>query len=156
MTDEAASQRWTGGCQCGLVRYALATKPRRASICHCRMCQKAGGAPFMAFASVASDDFAPTRGKVSTFRSSAIAERGFCEKCGTPLTYRLLDSASVSVTIGSLDRPGEVAPSLQWGVESKLPWFASLASLPERTAQSFLDASNIVDVGVRQHPDRDT
>ena len=42
----------TGGCQCGAVRYALYAKPDRAGICHCRMCQKAVGGPFKAWANV--------------------------------------------------------------------------------------------------------
>jgi hypothetical protein len=41
---------WTGGCQCGAVRYQLLTPPEHACICHCRMCQRASGQPFMAFA----------------------------------------------------------------------------------------------------------
>ena len=36
----------TGGCQCGTVRYALLSEPTNASICHCRMCQKAFGSYF--------------------------------------------------------------------------------------------------------------
>src|SRR5580704_12242430 len=28
---------WTGGCQCGAVRYQLLTPPEHACICHCRM-----------------------------------------------------------------------------------------------------------------------
>jgi len=156
MPEEGQRTRWTGGCQCGAVRYALSTKPRRASICHCRMCQKAGGAPFMAFASVALDDFVTTRGRLSLFRSSDIAERGFCERCGTPLSYRQIESASISVTIGSLDHPAEVEPAVQWGVESRLPWFSKLASLPGRTIDSLLEASHILSVGDRQHPDHDT
>jgi hypothetical protein len=31
----------SGGCQCGAVRYALYAEPEGASVCHCRMCQKA-------------------------------------------------------------------------------------------------------------------
>jgi hypothetical protein len=33
----------TGGCQCGAVRYEITGGLGRASICHCRMCQKAFG-----------------------------------------------------------------------------------------------------------------
>ena len=32
-----------GGCQCGAVRFTLEGAPGDASICHCRMCQKAFG-----------------------------------------------------------------------------------------------------------------
>ena len=67
----------TGGCQCGAVRYAVTTAPNRVSICHCRMCQKAAGAPFASFADINKTDFAWTKGKPSSFRSSTIAERGF-------------------------------------------------------------------------------
>ena len=34
----------TGGCQCGAVRFRAAGLGR-ASLCHCRMCQKALGGP---------------------------------------------------------------------------------------------------------------
>ena len=52
MAAEAQPVGLTGGCQCGAVRYRLDAAPTGASVCHCRMCQKAGGAPFMAFAGV--------------------------------------------------------------------------------------------------------
>ena len=40
---------FTGGCQCGAVRYRVEGPVKHASICNCRMCQKALGnfiAPF--------------------------------------------------------------------------------------------------------------
>ena len=37
-----------GGCLCGAVRYRAA-RMARAGLCHCRMCQKASGAPVVAF-----------------------------------------------------------------------------------------------------------
>ena len=80
----------TGGCQCGAVRYALFAMPERAGICHCRMCQKAVGGPFSAWANVATQDFAWTRGAPGTFRSSSAAERDFCARCGTPLAFRYI------------------------------------------------------------------
>jgi len=51
-----AQVRLTGGCQCGAVRYRLASPPTGENVCHCRMCQKAGGGPFMAFAGVQLDE----------------------------------------------------------------------------------------------------
>ncbi len=39
------TSRFTGGCQCGAVRFACESLGR-ASLCHCRMCQKAFGSYF--------------------------------------------------------------------------------------------------------------
>ena len=100
-----------GGCQCGAVRYRLIAEPTGVNICHCRMCQKASGGPFMAFAGVRVSEFVVTSGAITTFSSSDIAERGFCAQCGTPLTYQGLGSDRVSVTLGSLDDPGAAEPS---------------------------------------------
>jgi hypothetical protein len=120
------------------------------------MCQKAGGAPFMAFTGgVRQEHFAFTHGAPGIYRSSEIAERGFCSLCGTPLTYRLIGRDRISVTIGSLDSPAAVAPTEQIGVESALPWFAGLAALPATRTENWLKAINVAEAGSRQHPDRD-
>src|SRR6188508_1292579 len=92
----------TGGCQCGAIRYRLLVAPTHASICHCRMCQKASGQPVMAFARVPKDKLQWTRGKPGAFRSSSIVERHFCAACGTPLTYNYIEGPNISVTMCSL------------------------------------------------------
>jgi hypothetical protein len=131
MGAELAGPPFAGGCQCGAIRYALATLPIRASICHCRMRQKTGGAPFMAFAAVNSASFLLTRGEPALFASSDIVERGFWAACGSPLTCHLKDSDTISVTIASLDDPARFAPDKQLGIETRPPWFAALAALPQ-------------------------
>lgn len=152
MAAEAQPVGLTGGCQCGAVRYRLDAAPTGANVCHCRMCQKAGGAPFMAFAGVKLAELVWTRGAPKVFVSSAIAERGFCPNCGTPLTWRALGHDRVSVTLGSLDEPASVAPVVQFGVETRLPWLDDIDDLPVRDF-TWGDAAAS---GVRQHPDPDT
>jgi hypothetical protein len=145
----------TGGCQCGAVRYALSATPTGAALCHCRMCQKATGGPFLAAAGVPPAQFAWTRGAPATFRSSSLAERGFCATCGTPLTFRYLDQDRVSVTLGSLDAPDDVRPTEQIGVEARVAWWAAATGLPERTTEQDAPglAARLADY---QHPDHDT
>jgi hypothetical protein len=145
-----------GGCQCGAVRYRLVAEPTGANICHCRMCQKASGGPFMAFAGVRLSEFVVTSGAIATFSSSDIAERGFCARCGTPLTYRGLGSDRVSVTLGSLDDPGAVAPESQLGVESRVGWLVGSLSLPEIRTDRWLAKKKIAAVDNHQHPDHET
>jgi hypothetical protein len=153
---DGAQTGLTGGCQCGAVRYRLDAGPTGTNICHCRMCQKAGGAPFMAFGGVRMSEFVVTRGAISTFLSSDIAERGFCARCGTPLTYRGVGKDRISVTLGSLDDPNAVEPATQLGVESRLRWLARALGAPETQTDQWLARVKIAQVHNRQHPDRET
>jgi hypothetical protein len=155
MASDAAAGL-AGGCQCGAVRYRLEAEPTGANICHCRMCQKAGGAPFMAFGGVRMSEFVVTHGEISTFASSDIAERGFCARCGTPLTYRGIGKDRISVTLGSLDDPDAVEPETQLGVESRLRWLTPALSAPEIQTEQWLARAKIAEVRNRQHPDRET
>jgi len=121
----------TGGCQCGAVRYQLASQPTGAHFCHCRMCQRAVGGPFAALTSVPVEDLSWTGEPPAWFASSNLARRPFCSKCGTPLGFQYNDSGRINVTIGSLDDP-EIAPiGIHYGVESKLSWVKLCDGLPE-------------------------
>jgi hypothetical protein len=142
---------WTGGCQCGAVRYRLLAPPEHASICHCRMCQRACGQPFMAFARVKKEELHWTHGSPSIFRSSNIVERGFCSGCGTPLTYRRVASNTVSVTIGSLDDPERARPVVQFGIEGKLSWTGGLDGLPVKRTEDWMRENSIAHIDSRQY-----
>lgn len=148
----------TGGCQCGAVRYALHRGPHNPHICHCRMCQKAFGSYFAPLAGVPLEDFEVTRGTIAVFRSSDPVERGFCRDCGTPLTYRNLKAAHISIALGSLDHPERVKPTGQFGTEACMPWFAELADLPGARTEDDGASDLLSDIrrSNRQHPDHDT
>ena len=82
-----SSNRLTGGCQCGALRYEWLEKPTHSSVCYCRMCQKASGQPFRGLTGGERENLRWTRGTLSIFKSSNMVERGFCRDCGTPLTF---------------------------------------------------------------------
>jgi hypothetical protein len=149
----------TGGCQCGAVRYQAGVQPSNVHVCHCRMCQKAVGGPFAVICPVLKTDFRVTRGEISWFHSSALARRGFCRDCGTPLIFDYPDFPDIGVLAGSFDRPDLVPPVVQYGIESRVSWWHGIEALPgdqptyAEDPQGFLpriQASN------RQHPDHDT
>jgi hypothetical protein len=146
----------TGGCQCGAVRYALYAEPTGASICHCRMCQKAFGNYFAPLAGVPPKDLAWTRGAPGTFRSSELVERGFCRDCGTPLTFRYLDRDRISVSLGSLDDPSRFKPAEQFGIESRIAWVDEILTLPGTTTESDVSSERLARLASRQHPDHET
>jgi hypothetical protein len=150
----------TGGCQCGAVRYRADVAPATAHICHCRMCQKAAGNYFMALASAPLSTFKVTRGMIAHFGSSESVRRGFCSRCGTPLTFESIGARHINVTLGSLDEPAAIVPMEQSGIESRVPWFARLADIREEASgASELDGgARIAKVlaSNRQHPDHET
>ncbi|CTP84088.1 hypothetical protein XTPLMG730_0675 [Xanthomonas translucens pv. phlei] len=78
---------YSGGCQCGAVRFRVRGRLDAASICHCRMCQKAFGAYYAALVSTRGAQLLWTCGALKHFPSSNLVRRGFCADCGTPLTY---------------------------------------------------------------------
>jgi hypothetical protein len=145
----------TGGCQCGAVRFAIYKSPVKIGLCHCRMCQKAVGGPFISLAEVAHEDFAWTHGKPATFRSSTIAERDFCAACGTPLTYRLIDGPRIEIMTGTFDRPDRVVPTRQYGTESRLGWVVGIANLPSQTTLQNYGPEKMSTITSCQHPDHD-
>ncbi|HZP21777.1 MAG TPA: GFA family protein [Bauldia sp.] len=150
--------RITGGCQCGAVRYALHEQPTVPHICHCRMCQKAFGSFFAPLTGVPQTAFELTRGELAIFRSSDQTERGFCRNCGTPLTFHYVTSPRIAVSIGSLDEPARIPPQHQYGIESRMPWFATLAALPGEatTEEDNPELTARIAASNHQHPDHDT
>ncbi len=142
----------TGGCQCGAVRFRVA-RFGRASICHCRMCQKALGGFFGPF--VTAYELEWTRGGPKYFASSDKARRGFCGACGTPLTYEY--SGPPEVTIGALDNPELAPPTIQVNPADKLVFFDGLCALPIRKPDEDPKAEAFkASLTSLQHPDHDT
>jgi hypothetical protein len=121
----------TGGCLCGEVRYRITAAPVEAQYCHCRMCQRAHGAPVIAWLTVPLDAFAVANGNPVAYRSSARAFRHFCGSCGTPLIWREADNPRlVDISIASLDNPEAVAPTMHVWTDSRIAWFDSADHLP--------------------------
>ena len=144
------SETLTGGCQCGAVRFAVETPLGRASICHCRMCQKANGGFFGAF--VGGENLRWTRGAPAHFQSSNKVARGFCATCGTPLTFEW-GKQPAELSIAAFDDPTRIRPVIQMDMAGRMPWFAELAGLPERPDA---EAPWLAEVVSYQHPDHNT
>jgi len=149
---------FTGGCQCGAVRYALDQAPQNVHVCHCLMCQKAVGGPFAVICPVARPSFRITRGAISYFASSDVARRGFCSACGTPLTFDYPEGDEVGILVGSLDEPSLAPPVIQYGNESRVSWYSGLTALPG-DRPTYADNPQMlhrISRTNRQHPNHDT
>ena len=91
------------------------------------MCQRAMGG---AFGFMVPTVGLTIRGEPARFRSSNVAERGFCADCGTPLFFQLVNGQQIWVTGGSLDDPLRAPPTKHYGTEGRLHWAHLAEELP--------------------------
>ncbi|MGJ8611153.1 MAG: GFA family protein [Octadecabacter sp.] len=147
---------WSGGCQCGAVRFRAETLKDDAHVCHCRMCQKATGNFFAPLVGVPTPDLVWTRGQAARFNSSDQVERGFCSACGTPLFFHVLDGDHWALMMGAFDDPATVPLRSEDGPEGRLPQIDQLGHIQVHrpTEECWDDDAQIS--GNRQHPDHDT
>ena len=114
-----------GGCLCGSVRYQVMEPALFSAICCCQSCTKAAGAPSICWTGFDKSGFDVIAGELTVFSSSTGIYRGFCNKCGTTLTYRMdtseyqVDHAAAEqpqigdemyIATATLDEPGQFPP----------------------------------------------
>ena len=142
----------TGGCQCGAVRFRVRGELGRTSICHCRMCQKQFGSFFGAFVAVPDGSVEWIREEPSYFQSSVNIARGFCQRCGTPMTFRQPDG--LEITIGAFDDRSDLAPTIQINHAARLPWVETIFQAEVHDNSDYYKRQeSIISF---QHPDEET
>lgn len=97
-TSEDTTMR-RGHCLCGAVTITAREAGASVGACHCKMCRRWSGGPFMEIDCGTSVEF-EGENNISVFDSSKWAERGFCRSCGTHLFYRLKDSGQHMIPVG--------------------------------------------------------
>ena len=96
MTEET---KRTGTCLCGAVHITASNPSNNVGACHCGMCRKWGGGPYMEIDCGANVTF-EGEDNITVYNSSSWAERGFCKKCGSHLFYRLKESRQHMIAVG--------------------------------------------------------
>ncbi|HZM33694.1 MAG TPA: GFA family protein [Burkholderiales bacterium] len=125
-----------GGCYCGAIRYEAGGEPYNESCCHCSICRRTSGAPFVAWFTVPRKQFRYVSGAPARFASTPQATRAFCARCGTQLTFEHRGyPGEIDVTTCSLDRPELLPPKDHIFTASQLRWVHlddGLPAFPER------------------------
>ena len=120
-----------GGCLCGAVRITISTPLEYAEYCHCRSCRRATGAPVMAWACVRRDGVEVEGEALRQFDSNATVQRGFCDRCGTSLTFWDRDFAEhLYVAAAALEDAESCAPEFHIWRSDRLSWIDAIDTLP--------------------------
>ncbi len=119
--------KWTGGCQCGGIRYEVTGAPQQVVVCHCTDCQRQSGSAFGMTLVVREENFRLTQGEPKTFASKSDAGRAklgaFCPGCGTRIFHKPeWRKGTVSVKPGTLDDTTMLKPDIHIWTGSKQPW----------------------------------
>lgn len=90
-TRTSASERLKGSCLCGAVRFALVPPTHFCAHCHCTLCQRAHGATYVTWIGVPAEkqlELIAGAELLTSYKSSALATRSFCSRCGSQLFFR--------------------------------------------------------------------
>ena len=116
-----------GGCLCGALRYRVRGEPLRASVCHCRNCQRRTGSAF-GIGAYFRDADVELRGSRNTYEYRS-DETGrwlrmeFCPSCGNTVTWTAEALAGMrAIAGGSLDDPDWLKIDRHGWTRSKQTW----------------------------------
>lgn len=107
-----------GSCLCGEVKITASKAKAEFEACHCEMCAKWGGGPFLTVECGHDIDIEGAE-SVSVFASSEWAERAFCKHCGTHLYYHLKGHNGYTLSLGLFDERPQLPFERQIFIDSK-------------------------------------
>jgi hypothetical protein len=114
-------------------------EPESRTICHCRSCRRASGAPSVAWAVFRSSEFKFLSGETVRFGSSPGVVRAFCGRCGTPLTYQNTTRPEfVDVQTATLDDPEAFPPAKEIWTEHRIAWEPVNEAIPQFPRSSLI------------------
>lgn len=120
-----------GRCFCGDIRFEVTGPETFACFCYCHSCQRAAGAPMVAWATYARESFVTTRGTMREYHSSPGVTRGICTNCGSSITYKNEKRpGDIDISINCLDDASTPTPRAHIWTEDKQPWIEIGDDLP--------------------------
>jgi len=139
MTDTVIASA-TGKCLCGSVTITAKTLEPLVDICHCVMCRRWTGGPFMGVSISAEGGEFEVSGTehVTSFASSNWAERAFCSKCGSNLWYRFTPTDHYSFTAGLFEMGSEAEIEQQIFVDEKPAFYDFAQKTPMKTGAEII------------------
>lgn len=109
-----SKETFSGGCQCGQVRYKICQETLIAYACHCIECQRQTASAFALSVPIELDAFC-VDGSLTAYdrpaHSGATTKCHFCSNCGTRI-YHQSSASSELITLkgGTLDDASNLLP----------------------------------------------
>ncbi len=112
----------SGHCLCGAIKIKVAGVNTNFGACHCDMCRRWVGGPFLAMDCGTEVSFEGEE-NIGVYDSSDWAERGFCKQCGSHLFYRLKQNQQTMMPPGLFEPIGDITFDHQVFIEEKPAYY---------------------------------
>jgi hypothetical protein len=118
-------------CLCKGVKFKTNGEHRDVSNCHCKQCQKTHGT-FGAYSNVKDKDIKfLNKTSLRWYKSSRKAKRGFCNKCGASIFFKVDKSDNISISAGMFDGKTKLKTFRNIFVGSKSDFYQINDKLPK-------------------------
>ncbi|NQW09033.1 MAG: GFA family protein [Alphaproteobacteria bacterium] len=108
VTDD---ERLEGGCLCGAVRYTVTGPPAKSGLCHCGICRRETGGPFVAWGVWLRERFEDNGAATTAYSTSEAGIRRFCPTCGATVYFESRRNPNIAeIMLAGLDNPNRVVP----------------------------------------------
>lgn len=136
-----------GSCLCGQVRFRADPPLRQVIACHCTQCRKVSG-HFWAASAVPLDRFHLTEDAgLRWYRSSNMAERGFCAGCGASLFWKPTGEDRISIAAGVLEGDTGLTIESEWHQEDAGDYYTAPAPAEALTGSCLCGANHFTLAG---------
>lgn len=118
---------YTGGCQCGRIRYEIRAEPLTLYVCHCKECQKQSASAFGMSMPVPREAVIILQGQPKQWQRVSATGREvncwFCGDCGTRLFHNPTRNPKITnIKPGTLDDTSWLKPVGNLWTESSQKW----------------------------------
>jgi len=121
----------TASCLCGGIKLKTQGYHRNVQNCHCIQCMKTHG-HHAAYTNVEERnvEFLKKR-TLKWFKSSKRAKRGFCNKCGASLFFKIIGAKTISIAAGMFNRPIKLKTTMNIFVKGKSDYYKLDSRMPK-------------------------
>lgn len=128
------SDKYSGSCLCGAVRFEVEGAFDRFYLCHCEHCRKDTGSAHAAnlFSSSATLKWISGAESVRQFDLPGTRHsKGFCCVCGSALPRIQMNGKLIVVPAGSLNSSIDIRPDAHIFMSSRAAWDEALEQVPK-------------------------
>ncbi len=118
-------------CLCGSIKLKTQGYHRNVQNCHCIQCMKTHG-HHAAYTNVEERNVKFLKKRtLRWFKSSKRAKRGFCNKCGASLFFKIIGAKTISIAAGMFNKPIKLKTTMNIFVKGKSDYYKLDSRMPK-------------------------